>query len=187
MIKRKRTAVIASTVLAGVAVLTGCDNGSFKGSGQFPGAHGGTAQAQFKLICDTKTQRVSGALAYADPNVGVLLIGQPTSVGGDWGPVLRDESQRARGQVMQPSIPAPPDCTDNPNGGDYFGTYLSLVTKTTGSFEFALTYTEACESGSGFQAEMWMTSGPYAGYHDQGCLTGGHITPINTGGNPQTS
>lgn len=174
---RKRVA-IATSAVAAIGLLGACGgNGSFKGSAKFDGEYGGTAQAQFKLICNVDTQRVSGALAYADPSAGALVIGQPTSTiynRSDARPAARPNGAPSSGNA----------CTDTPYGGGYQGTYVSLVTKTTGHFYFALQYNEECSAG--FEATMSMDSGPNAGYYDDGCLTGGHITPIDTGrGNNQ--
>lgn len=173
---RKRVA-IATSAVAAIGLLGGCyGNGSFKGSAKMEGVDGGTAQVQFKLLCNVNTQKVSGALAFADSNVGVLLIGQPQGAYNDQ-EGLRTRAAHARPPAQPDGISSQNTCTGDPYGGDYYGTYLSLITKTTGEFEFGLAYEPECSAG--FGAYMYIYSGPYEGYDNEGCLTSGRITPIN--------
>lgn len=170
---RRRIGLVASAA-AGIALLAGC-NGSFQGGGAMSGANGGKAQVQFRVLCNTKTQRVSGQLIYMDSSVGLLLLGVPTSYpSGEELPGLKVRTRT--------SLDSEDDfaCDNDAEGGIYNGSYISLSPRGTGNFEFGLVYdSEDCTTGPGYLAGIEITSGPAEGYENYSCLTTGSITPIN--------
>jgi hypothetical protein len=179
----RRRLAIAASAIAGIAALAGCGpNGSFQGSGKMAGAHGGQAQVQFKVICNVKTQRVSGSLAYSDPSSGILIFGAPTSANTyESGGSTIDTTTRSNSRVTRQSTPTTfNDCDGNNDNGDYYGSYLSILTRSTGTFEFIVSTNNACSSG--FNASIYLgaslTSTPT--YQNTQCITDGQVTPITS-------
>lgn len=176
---RRRRLAIGVSAIAGIAALAGCGpNGSFQGSGKMLGAHGGQAQVQFRVVCDVKTQRVSGSLMYSDFSSGIFVIGAPSSAStyeSNQGPVVRPYSRTTSRVTPQVTPTTWNDCDGNHYNGDYFGSYVSLLTRSVGTFEFVVSADPECDSG--FQASLTLQS---SSYHNTQCITDGQVTPITS-------
>jgi hypothetical protein len=174
---RRKTLTRSALVLAGLAATAGC-NGSFSGGGTMPAASGaGKAFTVMKVLCSPSTQQVTGVLAYADPSARVSVTSKILSLGSpsfeEVMPVESSEFPRLAGNQLGKAMVPTDSCDNDPSRGRYVGTYGQAG--SLGTFRYALDADSRCQSG--FRVAVSFQGGRFAGYSNNGCVTG-TIRPI---------
>ncbi|MCW2543239.1 MAG: hypothetical protein JWM40_791 [Frankiales bacterium] len=155
----KKSLLRVATAAVSLFLLVGC-NGSFAGHGHLASKTGnGSAVLNFRIVCPSGSDTVSGSLDYLDRAAGVQMSGQATEVGSDSGGAIT--------------------CDGDSSEGHYVGSYTSKF-GAAGAFAMDLV---ASSSGCGGRALVTIaaTSGVHTGYSNTQCLNG-KVRSLNRGG-----
>lgn len=179
-------------VAAVVAALAGCQ-GSFEGSGTMRSTVTGKATTVLRIECSPSTQRVTGFVAFVDPAAKVviktaaLVSAIDDTDYSDYYDYLDYLDGIGGLRPINPVGGSPLSCDNDADEGHYLGAYgaalpapgvlpsVSSLPSGAGLFSYDVEANEDCTSG--YEVSIAVSSGRYAGYNNDGCVTG-KIRPL---------